>query len=316
MRLTTLSAAGGACIALLLGAASAAADPPRVVTSILPLQSLAANVMGDLGAPELVVEGAASPHNFALRPSDARSLQNADLVIWIGEGLETFLVAPLASLSGKARVLELAETNGISLLPPRKTAIWEEHGAENHEHGEEDHGHGAYDPHIWLDIGNAIAALEAIAAELSRLDPPNAGVYRANAQRTAERLKALDAEFHERLEALIGRRYLVFHDGYHYFEARYGLKPLGAVAIAPGRDPGARHLAELRARIAEERIRCVFSEPQFEPKLLEVVTEGSAARGAILDPLGAELEAGPEAYFTLMLKLVESLEDCLGRPPA
>ena len=333
MKRTKLSLAFAPLAALLLGASPGAAEAPKVVTSILPLQSLAANVMQGVGAPEVLVEGAATPHSFALRPSDAAALQDADLVIWVGEGLETFLEAPLASLSGDARVLELAETQGVSVLPIREMMFWEK---EDHDHGHEDdhnhgdghdheegheaehdhdhgHDHGAYDPHIWLDLGNAIATVEVVAEVLAQIDPANAETYRANAQATARRLSSLDAEFTRRLEPLIGRRYVVFHDAYRYFEARYGLTPIGAVAISPERSPGAQHLAEIRERMRAEDVVCVFSEPQFEPKLLEVVTEGTGARGATLDPLGAELKPGPEAYFTLMEGLASSLEDCLGK---
>lgn len=304
-------------------AAPAAAEAPRVVTSILPLQSLTANVMRGVGSPDLLVKGAATPHSFQLRPSDAVNLQNADLVIWVGEGLESFLEAPLASLAGDARVLELAEIKGISLLPIREELMWhlEEHGlnhGDEHEEGhseDTDHGHdhGAYDPHIWLDAGNAIATVEATAGALAEIDPANAETYRANAAETVERLAALNADLLQRIEPLIGRPYVVFHDAYQYFEASYGLTPIGAIALSPELSPGAQHLAELRDRLAEEGVVCVCSEPQFELKLLHVVTEGTAARGAPLDPLGADLEPGPEAYFTLMERMAASLESCLGQ---
>lgn len=336
MRSSFLASLSAASLVALLGVQAVAAQPPKVVTSILPLQSLAANVMRGIGTPELLVEGAATPHSFQLRPSDAAALQEADLVVWVGEGLESFLEAPLASLAGKARVLELGETQGVSLLPNRDTSIWhaegdhehaeehqdEEHneaehddGEEHHEDHEQGHGHdhGDYDPHVWLDAGNAIAAVEAIAEALSRIDPANAETYRANAENTVDRLAAMNAELTRRLEPLIGRPYVVFHDAYRYFEASYGLTPIGAVTLSPERSPGAQHLAEIRKELVETGAVCVFSEPQFEPKLLDVVTEGTQVRGGTLDPLGAQLEPGPEAYFTLMDNMAASLEDCLGK---
>lgn len=309
---------------LLAGAwpVAAFAEVPKVVTSILPLQSLAANVMRGVGEPALLVRGAATPHSFALRPSDAAALQEAELVIWVGEGLESFLEAPLATLSGEAKVLELSEAEGVTLLPPREEAIWaaHDHSAPGHDHEEEhghdeghDHGHshGAYDAHIWLDPLNAVAMVEAIAAALVALDPDNAAAYSANAENTIGRLRGLDEELQAGLMPVANKAYLVFHDGYQYFEARYGLSPLGAVSLAPERTPGASHLAEIRERLQAEGVACVFSEPQFEPKLLEVVTEGTAARGATLDPLGADLEPGPEAYFALMRNMAASLTACL-----
>lgn len=319
--------------ALLLASAwpgAAVAEVPKVVTSILPLQSLAANVMRGVGEPALLVRGAATPHSFALRPSDAAALQQAELVIWVGEGLESFLEAPLATLSGEAKILELSEAAGVTLLPPREEALWaQDHSAsghghdEDHDHEEEhghgegrdhshDHDHGAYDAHIWLDPLNAVVMVEAIAAALVELDPANAAAYSANAEDTVARLRGLDEELQARLAPVADRPYLVFHDGYQYFEARYGLSPLGAVSLAPERTAGARHLSEIRERLQAEGVACVFSEPQFEPKLLEVVTEGTAARGATLDPLGATLTPGPEAYFRLMQDMAASLTVCLG----
>ncbi|MEX0923058.1 MAG: zinc ABC transporter substrate-binding protein [Rhodovibrionaceae bacterium] len=323
----------------ILGCATAAAEPPRVVVSLLPLHSLAASVMGDLGEPRLLVQGAASPHSFALRPSDAAALQDADLVIWVGEGLESFLAKPLENLAGRARVLELAEAEGVALLPTRDGSGWAAHGHEHehddehdhedqhahedeHDHEEHGHGatedsgeaahsHGAYDPHIWLDPANAEAIVEVIAMALAEIDPANAATYRSNAAETVGALQAMDEGMAARLAPVAERPYLVFHDGYQYFEAHYGLSPLGAVAVSPERSPGAGHLAELRTQVQSQDVACVFSEPQFEPQLLDAVIEGSAARKAVLDPLGATLEPGPKAYFLLMDRLAESLAACL-----
>lgn len=321
MRMPLLARLAPAVMAAALTAPATAAEP-QVVTSILPLQSLAANVMRGVATPDLLVDGAATPHSFQLRPSDAASLQNADLVIWVGEGLETFLEAPLASLPAKARVLELGEAPGISLLPIREDLMWhieeeghdhdDEHGHEGDGH-EHDHAHGDYDAHLWLDAGNAMATVEAIAAELVEIDPANAEIYRANAADTVERLSALNADLLRRLEPLVGRPYVVFHDAYQYFEASYGLTPIAAITLSPERSPGAHHLAAIQERLAREGVVCVFSEPQFDLKLLQVVTEGTAAHGAPLDPLGADLEPGPEAYFTLMERMAASLESCLGQ---
>lgn len=332
MRHSSLSWVLGPMLALLFGAAAAAetAKSPKVVASVLPLQSLAANVMRGVGEPSVLVEGAATPHSFQLRPSDAAALQDAELVVWIGEGLESFLEAPLAALSGDARLLELSAVAGVTLLPPREAAIWGERGHEGHnheDHNHEDHGHedgddhevahghdhehGAYDPHIWLDPINAVAMVQAIADALAEIDPDNAAAFRANAEETGERLNMLNRDLQGQLAPLADRPYLVFHDGYQYFEARYGLSPIGAVSLAPERTPGARHLAEIREEIQENSVACIFSEPQFEPKLLEVVIEGTQARGATLDPLGADLQPGAEAYFTLLRRMAASLEGCL-----
>ncbi|MGF1612015.1 MAG: zinc ABC transporter substrate-binding protein [Kiloniellales bacterium] len=346
--------------ALFAGTATAAAEAPKVVVSIKPLHSLVAGVMGDLGEPFLLVQGAGSPHSYSLRPSEARALENADLVVWVGPGLESFLEKPLGALAGKARIVELAEAEGVTLRDTREGGAWEAHDHEEHGHGEHGHGahaegehahdehahdqhahdehahdghahdghaeaaheehhaehhgeheHGAHDMHVWLDPGNAAAVVRAIRAALSELDPRNAARYGDNATALEAKIAALDGELAQSLAAVKERPFVVFHDAYQYFERHYGLNGVGSITLEPDQAPGARRLAELRHRIEELDAACVFSEPQFEPALVETLTEGLAVKTGVLDPLGAALPAGEAAYFTLMRDLADSLVTCL-----
>jgi zinc transport system substrate-binding protein len=271
----------------------------QVVVSILPLHSLVASVMAGTGAPYLLVRGASSPHDASLRPSDARALTQAQVVIWAGPTLESFLAKAVEVLARDARVVTLTAEASLHRLPLPGGAPSD--GAMA----------GAVDPHLWLDPVNARRMVAIIAAALAETDPDQGPVYRANATRLAERLDALDAELRARLAPLRQVPYLVFHDAYAYFAARYGLNQLGAFTANPEIRPGARHLSALRKRIREAGVACVFTEPQFDPALVEAMTDGSGARVATLDPLGATLAPGPEAYFVLMRALADALADCL-----
>ena len=304
-----------------LGSASAGAAP-QVVASVKPLHGLVAAVMEGVAEPRLLISRG-SPHGYSLRPSEARALRQAELVFWVGPGLEVVLEKPLRTLSAQATVIAMADLPGLVLLPLREGGAW-----DVDPHLPEDPGGPrsaaetaaqSRNLHIWLDPDNARIMVEAIAAALTRADPPNAARYRRNGAGTLARIEALDRELRQRLAPIGDRAYVVFHDGYHYFERHYGLNAVGSITVSPGRAPGARRLREIRARIAEMGAICVFSEPLFEPALVETVIEGSAARTGTLDPLGTGIAAGPQAYFDLMDALAAALLSCLaptGRSPS
>ena len=293
----------------------AAAAVPDVVVSIKPLHSLAARIMDGVGEPTLLVSGGASLHSFSLKPSQAASLQEAELVVWVGPNLETFLHDPLVSLAGKAEVIEAMELPGMTLLPARTGGTWEPHHHEDAEEaGEEDHDHdeGGIDGHLFLDIGNAIVITDAVAASLSRLDPEHAAAYAENAQALRKDLAALDSEVAAALAPEREKPFVVFHDAYQYFEARYGLAAVGSITVSPDQSPGARRLSEVREKIEALHALCVFAEPGFEPRLLETVISGTGALSAVLDPEGIDLAPGPDLYDALLRGLAQGLKDCLG----
>ena len=305
-------------MALLGLGARAAEASPRVVVTVQPLHSIVAGIMGDAGTPALLIRGGGSPHSFALKPSQAELLQRADAVFWVGPELERFLVKPLRALASGASVVALAQA--VPLLPYRSDGVWggaghDEH-ADRHEHkdhhGHEDHKHGTRDPHFWLDALRVKTIVPTIAKTLSAVDPANAERYRANAQAVRARLDGLHRQIETKL-APVGRvPYLVFHDAYQYFERRYGLHAVGTVTLDPEYRPGARHLDTLRRKVAEGRVRCIFREPQFAPAALAALTERSNVRVSVLDPLGASLRPGPDAYFLLLETMADSLRGCLG----
>lgn len=289
---------------------------PKVVTSILPIHSLVSGVMDGVGEPQLLIGANASPHAYALKPSDARALSEAELIIWIGEEMEAVLEQPLRSMADSARVLELSSLEGMQLLPSRKGGVWweneheEAHARERHGH---DHGHhhGEMDNHLWLSPHNARRIITAVAEQLSELDTINAERYRANAAAMDQHIVAMEASLKKQLAPVREHHYIVFHDAYHYFEDAFGLHPAGAISISPDRRPGARRISEIRQAIRKSGARCVFSEPQFRPAIVEVVLEGSGARHGVLDPLGAALAPGKEQWFGLMQGVADNLVACL-----
>lgn len=320
---------------------------PQVVVSIKPVHSLVAALMQGVGEPSLIVEGAASPHTYSLKPSNARALENADLVFWVGPGLEAFLEKPLDALAGKATVVELEDVPGLVRLPFREGGpfethdhegeakhaetddhadhdadathddhVVEEHATDEHAsaaHDDHDHAHGGFDMHLWLDPMNAKAMAAAIESALVTADPGNAGRYKANGAALAAEIDALDSEIAATVQPVANKPSVVFHDAYQYFENRYKVRVAGSITVSPETMPGAERVAEIHAKVKELQAVCVFAEPQFEPKLVSVVTEGTDAKAGTLDPEGGALEAGPALYPELMRNLAKSLTDCLSK---
>jgi zinc transport system substrate-binding protein len=328
-----------------VGAPLAAAAAPDVIASIKPVHSLVAAVMAGVGEPAVIIDGAASPHSYALKPSQAAAIEQADVVFWVGPELEAFLEKPIETLGAEATVVDLGEAPGMTLLPLREGGSFEPHEHdhdEGHEHAEEDghdeghehsddhaeadehrhdaadmadadddHDHGEHDMHVWLDPMNAKAMVGEIAHTLEEVDPANADTYAANAAALTERLDVLVDDVHSTLTPVKDQGFVVFHDAYHYFEDRFGLSAAGSITVSPEVIPGAERIVEIQAKVRTLDAACVFAEPQFEPKLISVVIEGSDARSGVLDPLGAEIPNGPELYFTLISNLADSMRSCL-----
>ena len=288
-----------------------AADGLKVVASIVPIHSLVAQVMDGVGRPRLLVSAAASPHDYALRPSDAEALGEADAVFWVGPGLEAFLAKPLASLAKKARVVELAAADGVMVLPMRRGGGWEGERSEPAHDAAPARGGPGRDLHLWLHPSNAQALTRAIAGTLAAIDPANALRYEQNRDAALGRLAVLDRDLSAVVAPVAGQPFVVFHDAYQYFEHRYGLSAVGSIVVSPERSPGPRRLRELKGKIERLKARCVFREPSFEPGLVQTLVAGTSARVGVLDPEGATVEPGPAAYDQLMRRLAGALVECL-----
>ena len=328
----------------------------KVVASIKPIHSLASYLMDGVGTPDLIVDGYASPHGFALKPSHAKMLQEADIVFWVGEDLENFLEKPLGSIAKKAEKIELLQIKGLEILKFRERNIFDghddhghkdddhddhakkeddhddhghddehkdehkedghdEHGHEDEhkedghdEHGHEGHAHGEFDPHIWLDPLNAKVILKEMAEHLIENDEKNASTYKKNLKKG---LKDLD-KLVKNVKSDLNKDFksIVFHDAYQYFESRFGVNVLGAFTVNTDVLPGAEQLAEIREIIEHDKVTCVFSEPQFNPDIINAVAKDMNISTGVLDPLGATLDPGKDLYFDLIKNMSKSFKGC------
>ena len=284
----------------------AVAAQPLVVASIKPVHALAAGVMQGVGEPLLLLPGGASPHEYSLKPSDARALGVAQVVFWIGPELESFLVKPLTN-APTARSVALMAAPGVTVLPRREGGVW-----EVHDHDPDHAPAASRDAHVWLDPVNAVAMVRQIVTVIGAVDPAHQAEYARNGAALIGQLERLNQQLAAALASVREQPYLVFHDAYQYFERRYRLNAVGSVVLDPEQRPGAKRVADIQARVREHKVRCVFSEPQFQPALVETMIAGSNARRGTLDPLGVDLPAGPDAYFQLLEGLAVALRGCLG----
>ena len=330
----------------LLTSFSSANAETKVVASIKPIHSLASYLMDGVGKPDLIVDGYASPHGFALNPSHAKMLQEADIIFWVGEDLENFLEKPLGSIAKKAEKIELLEIKGLTKLKFRERNIFDEHDDHGHDdhakkeddhddhdhdkeghkeddhghdedghkedghddHGHEGHAHGEYDPHIWLDPMNAKVILEEMTEHLIENDQVNASKYKANLKKALKDLDKLTKKVKSELNKDF--KSVVFHDAYQYFEKRFDVNVLGAFTVNTDVMPGAEQLAEIREIIEHDKVSCVFSEPQFNPDIINAVAKDMNISTGVLDPLGATLNPGKDLYFDLISNMSKSFKGC------
>ena len=314
----------------LFTSATVATADVKVVASIKPVHSLVASVMQGVSEPSLLVKGAGSPHTYSLKPSQAKELQAADIVFWMSHDLEAFLENSIESIAKNAKAVSLMDSHGLMKLNFREGGAFDahDHGHDDHgddkhddhghdkhdDHGDDkhdDHGHDEVDPHVWLDPQNAKSLVHEIEEHLAEIDPSNAAKYEANAKAVMKKLDALTKEIEADLKPIRDRGYVVFHDAYQYFEKRFGVSAVGSITVSPEVLPGAERVSELRNKVKSLNASCVFSEPQFEPKLVKTITENTDAGTGVLDPLGANIQDGPELYFTLIRNMAKSLKDCL-----
>ena len=317
----------------------------KVVASIKPIHSLASYLMDGIGKPDLIVDGYSSPHGFALKPSHAKMLQEADIIFYVGEDLENFLEKPLKSIAKKAEKIELMEIKGLNKLKFRERNIFDGHDDHGHdedghkednhdddhkheedghkedghkeddhddhghdEDGHEGHAHGEYAPHIWLDPENAKVILNEMVEHLIENDAKNASAYKSNLNKALKDidglLKTVKSELNKDFKSI------VFHDAYQYFEERFNVTVLGAFTVNTDVMPGAEQLSEIREIIEHDKVSCIFSEPQFNPDIINAVAKDMNISTGVLDPLGATLDSGKGLYFDLIRNMSKSFKGC------
>ena len=290
----------------------------KVVTSIKPIHSLVSYIMEGVGSPDLIVDGYNSPHGFSLKPSHAKMLQEADIVIYVGEGLEEFLEKPLESIAQNAVKFELLKQSGMKKLKFRERNIFEGHDDHGHDkkakkedhddHGHDDHGHGQFDPHIWLDPMNAKIIVKKVTNQLSKLDKENSSTYKSNSKKALKEIDNLIKQVKSDINN--DAKVVVFHDAYQYFEKRFDANIIGALTVNTDVLPGAEQLAEIREVIEHEKVTCVLSEPQFNPDIVKTIANDTNINMGVLDPLGAKLDKGKTLYFNLIGNISSSLKNC------
>ena len=311
----------------------------KVVASIKPIHSLASYLMDGVNKPDLIVDGYSSPHGFALKPSHAKMLQNADIIFYVGEGLENFLEKPLKSIAKKAEKIELMEIKGLQKLKFRERNIFDDHDDHGHdedghkeddhaeheheedghkeddhddhgheEDGHEGHAHGEYDPHIWLDPVNAKVILNEMVKHLIENDEKNASIYKSNLNKALKDIDGLIKNIKSELNKDF--KSIVFHDAYQYFEVRFNVTVLGAFTVNTDVMPGAEQLSEIREIIEHDKVSCIFSEPQFNPNIINAVAKDMNIKTGVLDPLGATLDPGKDLYFDLIKNMSKSFKGC------
>ena len=305
----------------------------NVMASIKPIHSLVSMVMEGVGEPSLLVGGAASPHTFSLKPSQARQIEKADVIFWVSPTLETFLEKPLETIGSSAKTYELIEMTSLKRLSFREGGPFEGHLHDDHkEHAEEGHGkhkehaeegHGKHkehaeeghsddesDPHVWLDPENAKLMLSYISHELGEIDPANASKYEENAATAKLSIDKVSLSIEKELNPYKGSGFIVFHDAYQYFENRFGLQASGSISVHPDTVPGAQRMSEIRKVLSNPSVKCVFNEPQFETRVINTIIDGTGKKSVQIDPLGASLTPGKRLYLDLMMNMGESFHEC------
>jgi len=306
----------------------------KVVVSIKPIHSLVSYIMDGVGTPDLIVDGYNSPHGFSLKPSHAKMLQEADMVVYVGEGIEEFLEKPLESISKNSVKFELMNQSGIKKLKFRERNIFEDHDDhddhghgkkkkddhdehdkkakkddhDDHGHDDHGHGHGEFDPHIWLDPMNAKIIVKKVTNQLSKLDNENSSIYKSNSKKALKEIDKLIKEVKSSINK--DAKVVVFHDAYQYFEKRFNVNIIGALTVNTDVLPGAEQLAEIREVIEHEKVTCVLSEPQFNPDIVKTIANDTKINSGVLDPLGANLNKGKNLYFNLIKNISASLKNC------
>ena len=319
-------------LSILFSSFSAHADVStdiKVVTTIKPLHSLISRIMETRGEPQLIIEGTNNPHTFVFKPSHAKMIEEADIVFWIGEDLEAFMEKPLNSLAKDTKKIAFMDSESIEKIEFREKNIFDDHDGhedehEGHEddddHGDKDddhdddhkdahaHAHGEFDPHIWLDPENAKEMVKIIRDELIKIDPEGQRQYSVNTAGATLELDNLINSIEKELSKDIS--YIVFHDAYQYFENRFGVIPAGALTLNPDVLPGAKQIADIQDVINDKGIKCIFSEPQYNPKIIETLGNDMNVSTGVMDPLGAFIDAGPTMYVELINGIANSIKEC------
>ena len=283
------------------------ANDTKIVVSIKPLHSIVSNVVGSDNI-RLLVDKGYSPHDFQLKPSHMKRLQNADIVFYIDDlSLEAFLARPLRTTKKNTIKISIADNSKLKFYPIRKGGIWEQEDSNNVHN----HTHGEFDPHFWLDTRNTIKITKQVVIELSKINPTEKSNYKKNAKIFIQEINDKRISIAKKLDSIKDKPFIVFHDGYQYYEKEFGLNSAGSISINPEISPSPKRITEIKSKIRKSNIACVFKEPQFSSKVVQTIIKDTDAKEGILDPVGFNLEPGKDLYLKLIDNLTKSLVSCL-----
>ena len=313
-----------------------ASETKGVVTTIQPINSLVSAVIGNTGKTISLIPAEVSPHEYKLKPSDTKKLQNANIIFFVSDHLESSITKVFENLPKNIKIINLMEDAGIKHLAIRDNEAWERHD-HHHGHGDhddhdkhakkhDDHDHDKHakkhddhddhekedDVHIWLSPDNAVKIIKKINKELSLYFPENAETYDKNANQMIKEINQLKVELIKELSGIKYKPYIVFHDAYQYFETSFGLNAAGSVALEGDIASSPKQISIIKDKIVKLKASCVFQEPQFDSKLVKIVVEGTNAQIGTLDPLGVNIKSGENFYLQLLKNMAKSLKDCLG----
>ncbi|WP_197095148.1 zinc ABC transporter substrate-binding protein ZnuA [Candidatus Erwinia haradaeae] len=290
-----------------------------IVTSIKPIGFIAASIADGITLVKILLPEGASVHNYALRPSDIKHLQEADLVVWIGPEMESFMKKPLEKLPTQ-NTIEISQLPGVQSLllldqsHKESRYIDQLPNIENHiqfKNHEYHHYHNKYNMHLWMSPEIAIQIAMAIHSKLLGCMPENQDQLNANLQYFKASILTMNKTINQQLAPLKGSNYFVFHDAYTYFEKYYSLVPTGYFTINPEIQPGAQHLHYIQMQLLSKKIQCVFTEPQFQPIVVKAISRGTNVHFGILDPLGTEISISKDSYVKFLVKLSTQYRSCL-----
>ena len=312
-----------------------ALETKGVITTIQPINSLVSAVIGNTGKTISLIPAEISPHEFKLKPSDAKKMQEGNIIFYISKHLESDVVKVFDNLPKNIKIVDLLEETGIEHLSIRDNEAWERHDHHGHDdhddhdkHGKkhDDHDHDKHakkhddhddhqtkdDVHIWLSPDNAIKIINKANKVLSLYYPQNAKIYDENTKIMIDKINKLKAELTKDLAPIKDKPYVVFHDAYQYFEKAFGLNAVGSVALEGDIASSPKQVSYIKEKIVKLKASCVFQEPQFDSKLVKIVVEGTNAQIGTLDPLGVGIKDEKDFYLQLLRNMAKSLKECLG----
>lgn len=281
----------------------------KVVASIKPLSGLTKAIGGGYITVDTILSTNHSEHIYQLKPQDVKNIQSADLIFWVGPSLETYLKKPLKIKNDKSKnVFSLMAIPHLTTYPARQGLEWSD--AHNHQHE-----HDAYDSHIWLDPNNALTMISFISAKLSEIDPAHAKDYEHNAHELSEKIISFDKKALSELSQQQNKDFLVFHDGYQYFEKHYHLKATGAISLGHDQGLTPQNIDKILTLVKEKKVDCLFVEPGQKAPIIEKIAHEKHIYLGELDPMGSLIEDDQNHYLNMLEKMKDSFKACFTHKP-